>query len=344
MRRRLRWVAVLGTAALAVYMLRDRIPDPAEVWRTIKGVSFGWLAVAVLFEAMSMSTFARLFRRLLTLGGARMTVGRAVAVTYARNALSNSLPAGPVLSIAYTTRQFGRLGANKPLIAATLVLSGIYSTATFVVLTLVALLGGPSTRQATGIFLAVLVLICSVAVRLRPRSLGSLMKRLNDRFPALAEQLRQAREAIRPGGRDRITLFTLALLNWLLDVACLAAVCAAAGVSVGPHTVLLGYVAAKGAATLALIPGGLGVAELGMAATFIAAGVAGGSAAAVVALYRLISYWAILLAGWVAWIALLDGFHAWAVKVGQLILQALIGLSIAMIPSAYVYREQPKPR
>jgi uncharacterized membrane protein YbhN (UPF0104 family) len=178
----------------------------------------------------------------------------------------------------------------------------------------------------------------ATAVRLRPRGLG---ERLRGRFPALTAQLCMAREAIRPGGRDRLALFALALANWLLDVACLAAVCAAAGVSVGPHTVLLGYVAAKAAATLALIPGGLGVAEIGMGATFIAAGVAGGSAAAVVALYRLISYWAILLAGWMAWVTLLDGFHAWAVKLGNILLQALIGLSIAMIPSSYAYREHP---
>lgn len=113
-----------------------------------------------------------------------------------------------------------------------------------------------------------------------------------------------AREAIRPGGRDRLVLITLALANWLLDLACLVAVCAAAGVGLGFHTVLLGYLAAKTAMTVAVVPGGLGVTEVGMAATFVAAGVAGGPAAAVVALYRLISYWAILVAGWAAWLAL----------------------------------------
>ncbi|NUP63884.1 MAG: hypothetical protein HOW71_17120, partial [Nonomuraea sp.] len=86
-------------------------------------------------------------------------------------------------------------------------------------------------------------------------------RRLRARFPRAAAQLVAAREAIRPGGRDRLVLITLALANWLLDLACLAA-------------------------------------------TFVAAGVAGGPAAAVVALYRLISYWAILVAGWAAWLAL----------------------------------------
>ncbi|NUT41928.1 MAG: UPF0104 family protein [Thermoactinospora sp.] len=129
-------------------------------------------------------------------------------------------------------------------------------------------------------------------------------RRLRARFPRAAAQLVAAREAIRPGGRDRLVLITLALANWLLDLACLAAVCAAAGIGLGFHTVLLGYVAAKTAMTVAVVPGGLGVTEVGMAATLVAAGVAGGPAAAVVALYRLISYWAVLVAGWAAWLAL----------------------------------------
>ncbi|WP_182901650.1 flippase-like domain-containing protein [Microbispora sp. H10830] len=96
--------------------------------------------------------------------------------------------------------------------------------------------------------------------------------------------------------------------------------CAAAGVGLGPHTVLLGYVAGKIAATVAVIPGGLGVTELGMAATFVGAGVTGSMAAAVVALYRLISYWAVLAAGWVAWLLLRDGVRARLATAGRWLL------------------------
>ncbi len=55
---------------------------------------------------------------------------------------------------------------------------------------------------------------------------------------------------------------------------------------------------------LALVPGGLGIAEIGMAATFVSAGMTGVAAAAVVAIYRLISYWAVLIVGWSAWLLL----------------------------------------
>ncbi|MEZ0071406.1 YbhN family protein [Planotetraspora sp. GP83] len=334
MPRRLRWALVLGTAGLALFVLKDKIPDGDELSRSMTGLSPGWLGVAVVAEAMSMATFARLTRRLLTLGGAHLTAHRAVALTYARNAVSNSLPAGPVLSIAYATRQFARLGAAKPLTAATLVLSGVYSTATFCVLCLIALLGEPSTRVPTGIALAVLIAAVSAVVLLRPRGLRDWLRR---RSPGTFDQIRAARDAIRLAGRDRLVLIGLALANWLLDVACLAAVCAAAGVTIGPHTVLLAYVAAKVAAVPALIPGGLGVAELGLAGTLIAAGVTGGAAAAVVLLYRLISYWAVLLAGWLAWLLLLDGFRARLALAGHRLWIAFIRGNTAMNPCAAAY-------
>ncbi len=310
--RRLRGAAAVGVAGVALFALRDRIPDPDAVWASVRRVNPGWLAVAVVAEGLSMRLFAGLLRRLLRSGGIRLTRPRSVAVAYARNAVSSSLPAGPVLSVAFTIRELGRLGASKPLSVATLVLSAVYSTTSFAVLGLVALLGGDATRIPALIALAAVAAAVFALVRLRRRPGG--------RRSGASLRILAARDAIRPTGRDRLVLAVLALANWLLDVACLAAVCAAAGVGLGPHTVLLGYVAGKIAATVAVIPGGLGVTELGMAATFVGAGVTGSMAAAVVALYRLISYWAVLAVGWVAWLLLRDGVRARLAAAGRWLL------------------------
>lgn len=307
--RGLRAAAAIGVAAVAAYALRDRIPDPDAIWSSVRRVNPGWLAVAVLAEGLSMRLFAGLLRRLLRSGGIRLTRPRSVAVAYARNAVSGSLPAGPVLSVAFTIRELGRLGAPRTLSVATLVLSAVYSTGTFAVLGLAALLSEDATRVPALIVLAAVALSAVPLVRLR--------RRAGARRTGASGRILAAREAIRPTGRDRLVLVVLALANWLLDLACLAAVCAAAGVGLGPHTVLLGYVAGKVAATVAVVPGGLGVTELGMAATFVGAGVAGSTAAAVVALYRLISYWAVLAVGWVAWLLLRDGVRARLAAAGR---------------------------
>ncbi|MEW9530465.1 YbhN family protein [Microbispora sp. NPDC049125] len=341
MSRGLRWALGLGAAALAVAVLRGRLPGGDEVLRAVAGLDATWLTVAVAAEAMSMATFARLIRRLLAVGGTRVPLPRAVALTYARTAVSNSLPAGPVLSIAYVTRQLGRLGAGKPLITATLVLSGVYSTATFGVFGLVALLAEPATRTVVLVASVPVLAIGAALVRLR---LPALLGWVRRRSPATFEQLRAAREAIRPAGRDRVVLTTLALANWALDIACLGAVCAAAGVEIGPQTILFGYVAAKLAAVLALVPGGLGVAEIGLGATFIAAGMSGGAAAAVVLLYRLISFWAVLVAGWFAWLLLLDGVRARLGVAGHRLGTVLLWITKAMEPCTYLYGYRDLPR
>ncbi|MEU8270626.1 YbhN family protein [Sphaerisporangium sp. NPDC049002] len=293
---------MVAAVVCVVFLFRDRLPSPAEVWKLIAAAHPGWLIVAVVAETSSMRAFARLIRHLLVAGGAKLTLPRAVAVTYARNAVSNSLPGGQVLSVAYTTRQLRRLGATTPLIAATLVLTAVLSTMTFVALGAVALLAEPATRiTALWAFIAAGLGVLAL-VTFRPRVPARWLS--GARTEAVLAQLRGARAAITLTPRDRVVLPGLALLNWLLDLACLAAVCAATGVSVGPHTVLLGYVAAKAAGVLALVPGGLGIAEIGMAATFVSAGMTGVAAAAVVAIYRLISYWAVLIAGWTAWLVL----------------------------------------
>lgn len=295
---------VVAAVICVIVLFRDRLPDPGEVWELITGASPGWLAVAVLAEAASMRAFASLIWHLLNAGGARLTIPRAVAVTYARNAVSNSLPAGQVLSVAYTTRQLRSLGATTPLIAATLLLTAVFSTMSFVALGVVALLAEPSTRGTAAWVFAVTAAGIALLVRFRPRGMARWLAGRGARTDALIGQIRGARAAISLTPRDRVVLPALALLNWLLDVACLAAVCAAAGVSVGPQTVLLGYVAAKAAGVAALVPGGLGITEIGMAATFVSAGMTGVAAAAVVAMYRLISYWAVLIVGWTAWLLL----------------------------------------
>ncbi|WP_231515711.1 lysylphosphatidylglycerol synthase transmembrane domain-containing protein [Herbidospora cretacea] len=323
--RRLKWPAMAGLAVLAYLTLRDALPSPSEVWEVIAAADANWLVVAAVFQLLAMAVFARFFRRLLALGGVRVSRPRILAVTFARNAVAGSLPAGPVVSVAYTTQVFTKLGAGKRLIAAVLVLAAAYSGGTFGVLALVALVFSPETRVVT------LVVLGGVVV------LGVLVFRaghLIDRMPKVAGQLRATFNTVGGSRRDHLRLAHLALLNWVLDVVSLGAVCVAIEATANPHTVLLGFVAAKTAAALAVVPGGLGVAEVGMAATYIAAGMSGGQAAAVVLLYRLVSYWMNLVIGWIAWILLHD-------PVRKATIGALARLGSSLSP--YVYDRHPAP-
>ncbi|MFD0541515.1 hypothetical protein ACFQY7_54625 [Actinomadura luteofluorescens] len=84
------WALVLGAlAALPLY--RDELPDLGAIWRAASHADPGWLTMVVLAVAGSMGAFARLQRRLLRVGGLRMPLRRAFAITYAGNALSTTL-------------------------------------------------------------------------------------------------------------------------------------------------------------------------------------------------------------------------------------------------------------
>jgi len=68
-------------------------------------------------------------------------------------------------------------------------------------------------------------------------------------------------QTIRPSRRVWLGAWVLSLLNWTLDVACLAASCAALGVHVSVPALLLTYTAGMAASSLTALPGGVGVVE-----------------------------------------------------------------------------------
>lgn len=311
--------AVLVAAVAALPLYRDSLPDVGAMWRAGRHADPGWLAVVVLAVAGSMAAFARLQRRLLRVGGLRMPLRRAFAITYAGNALSTTLPAGPAVSIVYTFRQFRRGGASAKLSTAVILAGGVITTTAYSVIGLAAVL---ADRDARGPALAALAVPAALVLLLvpllrwpRPRAVLTAPLRRAHRIalahPKLgpyAERIAGVRDVLRPNRRDWAALVTLATLNWVLDILALLAAARAVGIDVDPHAAALAYFAAQAAGSvLPLLPGGLGAIEGSMAASLVAFGATLAPAAAAVGLYRLVSYWAVVAAGWIAWLGLHEG-------------------------------------
>ena len=104
--------------------------------------------------------------------------------------------------------------------------------------------------------------------------------------------------------RDRLPLVLLALTNWLVDCLCLAAAIRSVGAPIPWHGLLLAYLTAAGATTLAVTPGGLGTVEIALTAALIAAGLDAPHALAATLLYRLASLWIPAIGGWVTYAVL----------------------------------------
>src|SRR4051812_37885231 len=140
-------------------LFRSDLPDPGALWRDIAHAGPGWLACAVAAQLASMGMFARVQRRLLRAGGVRMSLPRAIRMTYAGNALSTTLPLGPAISVAFNFRQYRRAGAPPQLATAVVLVGGVIMTTAYCVVGLVALLAEPHARVFAGSALAALAAV-----------------------------------------------------------------------------------------------------------------------------------------------------------------------------------------
>jgi hypothetical protein len=87
----------------------------------------------------------------------------------------------------------------------------------------------------------------------------------------------------------------------MFDCACFAFMFLAVGAPLPWKGLLLAYGAGQLAATLPITPGGLGVVEGSITIALELFGGAHNSTTAAVLLYRLISFWLVLLVGWSLW-------------------------------------------
>jgi hypothetical protein len=91
----------------------------------------------------------------------------------------------------------------------------------------------------------------------------------------------------------------LSIVNWLASVGCLAAAILAVGAGIPWTKLLLIYCAGATASSFNLTPGGLGVVEGVLTAELVAAGMRSDVALGSVLIFRLVSFWLVMLAGWI---------------------------------------------
>jgi uncharacterized protein (TIRG00374 family) len=95
----------------------------------------------------------------------------------------------------------------------------------------------------------------------------------------------------------------LAVANWLFDALCLWMCCVAVGATGLTATKLVvAYCAGMAAASVPIVPGGLGVIDGALILGLVAGGLTSSSAVAAVVLYRVISLGFIIGAGWLVWL------------------------------------------
>jgi uncharacterized protein (TIRG00374 family) len=310
----LRWVIIgiaVAVLAVEVVLVWDQL---AKAWRSLLSANWWWVLASVFAALASMHSFAQIQRTLLKSAGVHVKQWRSESAFYAGNALSTTMPGGPVLSATFVYRQQRLWGASPMVASWQLVMSGVLQVVGLALLGLAgAFLLGASKNPLSliftlGGFVALLVLAQTVASN--PQQIDGIGVRLLswfnsvrgkpadtglDKWREMLEQL----ESVSLTRRALGTAFSWSLFNWVADVACLAFAAYAAGGKPSLAGLTVAYAAARAVGSIPLMPGGLLVVEAVLVPGLVSSGMTLASAISAMLIYRLASWIFISGIGWV---------------------------------------------
>jgi uncharacterized membrane protein YbhN (UPF0104 family) len=310
----LRWV-ILGVVAVVLAVEATLVWDQlAKAWSSVLSANWWWVLACLAAAMLSMHSFAQIQRELLRSAGVRVRQWRSEAAFYAGNALSTTMPGGPVLSATFIYRQQRLWGASPVVASWQLVMSGALQVVGLAVLGLGgAFLLGAKNNPFSLLFTLggfILLLLLAQAVASRPELLDGIGVRVLawvnqirgkpadtwlDKWREILRQL----EAVSLTRRQLGTAFGWSLFNWVCDVACLAFAAYAAGGHPSLAGLTVAYAAARAVGSIPLMPGGLLVVEAVLVPGLVSSGMTLPAAISAMLIYRLVSWIFISAIGWV---------------------------------------------
>jgi hypothetical protein len=309
-----RW-AVIGLALIVLAVEASLVWDQlAKAWMSLLSANWWWVLAAIVAAILSMHSFAQIQRTLLRSAGVVVHQWRSEAAFYAGNALSTTMPGGPVLSATFVYRQQRGWGASPVVASWQLVMSGALQVVGLALLGLggAFLLGAKnnpfSLLFTLGGFVALLLLAQAVATRpelidgIGVKVLGwvnsARAKPAETGLVKWRETLKQL-ESVSLNRRELGVAFSWSFFNWVADVACLAFAAYAAGGKPSLAGLTVAYAAARAVGSIPLMPGGLLVVEAVLVPGLVSSGMTLPDAISAMLIYRLVSWIFISAIGWV---------------------------------------------
>jgi uncharacterized membrane protein YbhN (UPF0104 family) len=287
-------------------------PGLGDVRTRLEDVAPGWIALAVVLEALSCISYVVMFRPIFC---HRMSWRTSWEIGWAELGVGSIIPASGAAGVALGAWVLRRGGMPAERIARRsvaflLIKSSVNFVAVAVLGTLMAvgILGPHRSLLLTALPAALSVAVIALVVAV-PR-LGP-----GDDPPEDASRVRRAvsatRRALITGTAEAIHILRSrdplviagAIGYWAFDNAVLWATFHAVGATVPLTVVLMGYLIGQLGGLLP-IPGGVGGIDGGLIGTLIVYGAPAAATAAAVLAYRLILFWLPLAGGAVAFVAL----------------------------------------
>jgi putative heme transporter len=299
-------VAIAVVGVIFVYFL-PRIVDYNKVWATIRAMTWLELATLAALAVWNQATYV-----LVEMSG-RPGLGavQALKITQTSTAVTNTLPGGAALGAGLQSAMYVSYGFAPPDIAISLTLTGTWNTFAklgmpIVALTLLAIGGnaGGGLVAASLIGLAILVgAMTAFAIVLRSergafavgRGLGAVVSFVGrgprkDWGAAAADFRRRTIELLRTQWAQLTVTTAISHITLYLVLLLALRHVGVSNDAVGWEQVLASFAFVRLLSAVPITPGGLGVVELGLTATLVAAGGQEALVVAAILIYRLLTF------------------------------------------------------
>ena len=242
-------LAALAIAVLVSVIVIER-HTLAESLHVLADLNWAWFLLAVAAELVSLTAFGFSRKLLLQVNGRRASFTSVMAITYAANALSISVPfAGAELAMVFSYRQFRRHGVDAATTGWMLAVSAIFSTSALALLLVIGAVAGNASLASAAGFLGAFVFIVPAATVLLALRFENV-RRLLHRVIAWLVGLSRSVLGVPAQGVDGLDefldrvaslrlpwpryaeVFGLAVLNWVADCGALACAIKATGTPV----------------------------------------------------------------------------------------------------------------
>jgi len=310
-----RYAVGVGLGALILLLLVGQRGEFSGALHHLDHLNYAWASGAVLAEVLSIVGYGFLQQKVLQWSGAAISLRSLTLVSLANNAIAYSVPGEPAVSSAYRYRFFRRHGASGAsagwTILTILIAQAIGMSLLLLISVLVALTGrtGVQARGTVIIGLFVVVIAGAFLVRrdLLLRFLGRVMRLFQqvtghprgDVMKRIESTLQRMHE-IPLSSAAAMGLVIMATALWLMDFVILLCCFGAVHAPIPWSGVLLAFGVSQIVTSLPLIPGGLGIVEGSLAVILVAYGAKKVPALAVVLVYRLLTFWSVIIVGWVS--------------------------------------------
>ena len=278
-------------------------------------LNYGWESGAVLAEVLSIVGYGYLQQKVLRWSGAELSLSSLTLVSLANNAIAYTVPGEPAVSSAYRYRFFRRRGASGAsagwTILTILIAQAIGMSLLLLIGVLIALTGNTGVQARGTVLVGLFVVLIAGAFLIRRdlllRFLGLLVRLCRrvtghprgDVMRRIESTLQRMRE-IPLSNMKAIGLVAMATALWLTDFLVLLCCFGAVRAPIPWSGVLMAFGVSQIVASLPLIPGGLGIVEGSLAVILVAYGAKKVPALAVVLIYRLLTFWAVIIVGWIS--------------------------------------------